>query len=126
MRLLDDVHESLDVHPGSLPGVLLEHLPAGERGEMVDDVDVRRQIVVEDVCLDELDVVVEVLRRAEIAVVQCHDVVAFAGEVVREVRADEPGTAGDQHATVVHVRSVFQHEHMATGAVARRTNCPPP
>ncbi len=50
----------------------------------------------------ELHGVVEILGRAEIEVVDGDDVVVL-GEMVREIRADESGTASHQNALIFHI-----------------------
>jgi hypothetical protein len=68
---------------------------------MEEDVDVGREVVVEDTGLDELDGVVKVLGRSQIAVVD-GDHLVVGGEAVGERGADEARSPGDQHASTLH------------------------
>ncbi len=99
--LFDGIDESLDVDATAALWILLVHISRGERGEVEQHVDIGRQAVVEDRGFDELDGVVEVFGRAEIRVVDSDHVVVL-GEVVGEVRADEPGSSRHEDALVVH------------------------
>ena len=99
--LVDRVDKTLDVHPGAPGRVVLVHRVGGERGEVEDHVHVGREVVVEDACLDELDGVVEICRRPQVAVVDGDDLVV-GGEAVGERGADEARTPGDEHASTLH------------------------
>ena len=71
---------------------------------MEDGVDVGGVVVLENGRLDEFHVFVEVVRVAEVRVVDGDHIVVLR-EAVREVRSDEARAACDEDALVVHVRS---------------------
>ncbi len=85
------------------------------------DVDLRREVVADrrldpreelrlrlaDVALDELDAVGKVLALPGRQVVQDHDVLAAGGERLRDVRADEAGSSGDEHRHARILSAVF-------------------
>ncbi len=60
-----------------------------------------REVVVEDARVVEFDRVVEVVGRPEVEVVDRDDLVVV-GEVVREIRADESGTASNEDSFAIH------------------------
>jgi len=101
--LFDGVDESFDVDPTATLGVLLVHVPRGERYDMKEDVDVRWKVVVEDRRLDEFDRIREISGDSEVGVVD-GDHVVVSGEMVGEVRSDEPRATGDEHTFVLHTR----------------------
>jgi len=68
---------------------------------MKQHVDIGREIVVENRRFDKVNIVVEVLRRPEICVVD-GDYVVVGGEVIGEVRADEPSPTGHENTLIVH------------------------
>jgi len=103
--LFDDVHEPLDVYARTFTRILFEHLSRGERREMVDNIHIGRKSLVEHVSLDILDIVGKVLRRAEIAVVECDDIV-INSKRVRKIRSDETRTTCNEYAIVFHTTAV--------------------
>ena len=91
----------LDVDAGTFSGVLLVHFVGGECSEVEHDVNVGREVLVEDGSVNQLDIVFEVFWCAKIEVVNGDDVVVL-GEMVRKVGANEASAARHKDTFVLH------------------------
>ncbi len=81
---------------------------------MKDDIDICRDIVVEDAPVVELNRVVEVLRRTQVSIVNNDDVIVRC-EVIREIRADESGATSDENLSFVYL-------YIASQTTIKKTN----
>jgi hypothetical protein len=70
------------------------------------DVDIGREVSVENGGLDEPDVPTQILGCSEIAVVDGDDSVRV-GEMVREIRSNEAGATRDENAFILHASSYW-------------------
>src|SRR5207248_8841058 len=100
----EDVQRALDVDGARRQRVLHRARHRRQRALVEDDLDAARRrvhaLVAPELALDELDVALdvrEVVAAAGREVVEDADVVAALEQAADEIRADEPGAAGDQH-----------------------------
>lgn len=87
--LFNNVNEPLDVDAVALYGILLLHLVRGQRRQVERNVDVSREIVIDDRGIDELDVVSEAIGVSKVAIVD-GDYTIVCREMVGEIRLNEP------------------------------------